>query len=66
VIECPVPAELNWSLTRREIAAIRAGIAGEISPSMRDLLANNPRYDDALKNRNRAQIEAVRGILKSR
>jgi hypothetical protein len=65
VIECPVAAELNWSLTQTEIKAIRSGAAKEITDELRAIL--NEFYSDGeyLQRQNRNRLEGVKTLLQS-
>jgi hypothetical protein len=66
VIECPVQAELNWSLTQAESKAIRAGVAEQVTDKMRDILNEyNPAGED-LQRKNRNRMEGVKGLLQSK
>jgi hypothetical protein len=59
VIECPVQAELNWSLTSSEVEHIRAGVATALSEQLRKALAQrHPRNQD-LPEKNQAKIQAI-------
>jgi hypothetical protein len=66
VIECPVQAELNWSLTKAESDAIQAGVAEQITDQMREVLKEyDPRGDDVnIKNRNR--LEGVKNLIQAK
>jgi hypothetical protein len=66
VIECPVQAELNWSLTQAESKAIRAGVAEQLSPDMRDILKEYHPEGEDLQRKNQNRLQGVKGLLQSK
>jgi hypothetical protein len=66
VIECPIQAELNWSLTQAESKAIRAGVAEQVTDQMRDILNEYHPAGEDLQRKNRKRMEGVKGLLQSK
>ncbi|MCE9544098.1 MAG: hypothetical protein K8T25_01030 [Planctomycetia bacterium] len=64
VIECPVRAELNWSLTKIEIDAIKSGIAASLSEEMKVVMKSRPRYA-RLNASNRSRASEVKSLLET-
>jgi len=65
VIECPIPAELNWSLTQTEIEAIRAGAAEQVTDQMLEILNEYSRDGGDLRRKNRNRLEGMKNLLQS-
>jgi hypothetical protein len=63
VIECAVPAELNWSLTEIESEAIRASAA--IDENLPQIFKGYPEGEN-LQQRNQNRMEGVKGLLQSK
>ena len=62
VIECPVQAELNWSLTHSEAERIRAGVWLNPHEKLEALVEQHPRAKQILE-KNQAAIGAIKAQL---
>jgi hypothetical protein len=65
VIECPVKAELNWSLTKKEITAIQKAIEGQIPDSLREILNEDYKGFDRIQQQNLDRVKRLKKLLKS-
>jgi hypothetical protein len=65
VIECLVPAEMSWSLTETEIAAIRAGRTAQVSDRILQLFERDPEALE-VRSRNEAHLQGIRTLLQAR
>jgi hypothetical protein len=65
VIECLVPAEMSWSLTETEVAAIRAGRTAQVSDRIQQLLERDPEARE-VRRRNEAHLQGIQTLLQAR
>jgi hypothetical protein len=65
VIECLVPAEMSWSLTETEIAAIRGGGAAQVSDRILQLFERDPEALE-VRRRNEAHLQGIQTLLQAR